>query len=208
MILGLAPNITIKEKRYLLGRKKIIHNQPTKRNDLFTYSTYGSYKIIDILQVHTGKLCLSITPGKIDKQGNRNLTMDLKAIKDDNIKIIVCLLEWPEMCYLNISDYPKKAQEEGFLFYHLPIPDRGVPQQREVNVLVPLLVKHLSAGRNVLVHCRGGLGRAGTICACCMGHFGYEWKTAIKTVRQKRPGAIQTNKQEKCIMQYCQQLSI
>ncbi len=219
MISGLDPIISMNETYHYTRRKKTHSKTLSKKycfngnnHDTFDCDTW-TYKIIDILLVKTemaekpGKLCLSITPGKIDKYGNRNLTMDLQKIKDDNIKIIVCLLEWSEMFSLNIADYPKRAQAEGFLFYHLPIPDRGAPNQKEVNILIPILIRHLSAGRNVLVHCRGGLGRAGTICACCMAHFGYEWKTAISEVRQKRPGAIQTHKQEECVMQYCQRLA-
>lgn len=178
-------------------------------------SEQDPYRIIDIAHIVSnpstpnikGRLSLSISPGKKDSKWNRSLQMDLDAIKSNGIQVIVCLLEWSEMRMLGISDYPRQAQESGFLFYHMPIRDRGTPHQNEINVLVPILVQHLASGQNVLVHCRGGLGRAGTICACCLGHFGYEGRSAIETVRKMRPGAVQTNKQAECVVQYCQGLS-
>jgi protein-tyrosine phosphatase len=177
-------------------------------------SIQDPYKIVDVVHVVNnlmnpcikGRLTISISPGKKDKRNNRNLQIDLDAVKKNGIQIIVCLLEWSEMMMLNISDYPRKAQEEGFLFYHMPIRDMGIPRQKEINVLVPTVVQHLTAGHNVLVHCRGGLGRAGTICACCLTHFGYDGKNAIDAVRKQRPGAIQTSKQEECVVHYYKEL--
>lgn len=191
----------------------IIIAPPTNLDRRVT-SIHDPYRLVNIAHIvldpqyanSRGRLSISICPGKKDSRWNRNLPMDLHTIKGDGIEVIVCLLEWSEMRMLNVTDYPKRAQEEGILFYHLPIRDRGVPQQKETNVLVPLIVQQLVAGKHVLVHCRGGLGRAGMICACCLGHFGYTGKDAIDMVRKQRPGAIQTMKQEESVIQYCQTL--
>ena len=58
----------------------------------------------------------------------------------------------------------------------------------------------LRSGRNVLVHCRGGLGRAGTIGARLLIELGMEPATAIRQVRAVRPGAIETREQEKYVL--------
>lgn len=155
-----------------------------------------------------GRLSISMSPGKKDNRWNRNLADDLKVMKQNDIQVIVCLLEWTEMKALNIADYPKRAGDMGFLFYHLPIPDCEAPRQAEISVLIPILIQHLSDGLNILVHCRGGLGRAGTVCACCLCHFGYDGDDAIDIVRRQRPGAIQTKCQEQCILNYYQALSL
>lgn len=169
------------------------------------------YKIVDIAHFMNdnnvmGKLSISISPGKKDIRWNRNLQKDLYEMREKSIQVIVCLLEWSEMKMLGIADYPRKSQEAGFLFYHLPIRDKGVPDQNEIDILIPTLVNHLMMGQNVLIHCREGLGRAGTICACCLTHFGYKGKDAIRTIRQRRPGAIQTNNQERCVLNYHRRL--
>ena len=57
-----------------------------------------------------------------------------------------------------------------------------------------------AAGCDVLVHCRGGLGRAGTIAARLLVELGMEPETAIASVRAVRPGAIETSDQEKFVL--------
>ena len=58
----------------------------------------------------------------------------------------------------------------------------------------------LREGRNILVHCRGGLGRAGTIAARLLIEIGIDPKIAISEVRAVRPGAIETVEQEKYVL--------
>ena len=52
----------------------------------------------------------------------------------------------------------------------------------------------------MLVHCRGGLGRAGTIAARLLIELGIEPATAIERVRAVRPGAIETRAQEEYVL--------
>jgi ADP-ribosyl-[dinitrogen reductase] hydrolase len=54
----------------------------------------------------------------------------------------------------------------------------------------------LDKGQNVLVHCRGGLGRAGMVSARLLVESGVEPGVAIARVRAARPGAIETPEQE------------
>jgi hypothetical protein len=58
----------------------------------------------------------------------------------------------------------------------------------------------LRSGSDVLVHCRGGLGRAGTIAARLLVELGMKPATAIASVRAVRPGAIETSDQEKFVL--------
>jgi len=165
------------------------------------------YQIIDVAKVadtniDKGWLSISRAPGKKDNKHNRDLPTDLNIIKESGIDIIVCLLEWSEIKILNIEDYPRKAQEQGIIFYHLPVKDRGSPNQKDIALLIPSLVENLLLGKNILIHCRCGLGRAGTISACCLCHFGFTPQEAISCIRRNNPGAIQTHKQETTINTY------
>ena len=54
------------------------------------------------------------------------------------------------------------------------------------------LRERLRAGERVLVHCRGGLGRAGAVAARLLIEFGATPVTAIAQVRAARPRAIET----------------
>jgi protein-tyrosine phosphatase len=57
----------------------------------------------------------------------------------------------------------------------------------------------LRSGGNVLVHCRGGLGRAGMIAARLLVEEGVPPETAMTAVRAARPRAIETPAQERWV---------
>jgi protein-tyrosine phosphatase len=58
-------------------------------------------------------------------------------------------------------------------------------------------------GGSVLVHCVGGLGRAGTVAACWLRSRGHGADDAIATVRRARsPRAIETAVQERMIRDF------
>lgn len=183
-----------------------------KRLTVRPTSQQDPYRLVDVVHVNVnhelkGELCISICPGKKDHRWDRDLELDLEEIEKNGVQVIVCLLEWSEMGTLGISNYPKRAQEKGIIFYHLPVKDRHAPLDKEVNALIPIIVGHLSVGQKVLVHCRGGLGRAGTICAATLLHFGFDAQEAIRLVRQQRPGAIQTKSQVTCVLNHYNSLT-
>ncbi len=55
----------------------------------------------------------------------------------------------------------------------------------------------LRNGFNIVVHCKGGLGRAGTIAARLLVELGADPVDSIQTVREARPDAIETVEQER-----------
>jgi len=57
----------------------------------------------------------------------------------------------------------------------------------------------LRAGFDVVFHCRGGLGRAGTMAAKTLVEFGLHPDWAIDELRRVRPGAIETQEQERIV---------
>jgi ADP-ribosyl-[dinitrogen reductase] hydrolase len=86
---------------------------------------------------------------------------------------------------------------------HLPIADVPTPDERfgqEWDVAGEELRSILRSGSDVLVHCRGGLGRAGTIAARLLVELGMDPATAIASV--VRPGAIETSDQEKFVLNF------
>jgi ADP-ribosyl-[dinitrogen reductase] hydrolase len=89
------------------------------------------------------------------------------------------------------------------LWFHLPVVDVSIPDERferrwavDGKELRSLLRRRL----DVLVHCRGGLGRAGMIAARLLVELGMESTNAIATVRAARPGAIETSDQERFVV--------
>ena len=57
----------------------------------------------------------------------------------------------------------------------------------------------LRGGGDIVVHCKGGLGRAGMIAARLLVELGMAPEQAIKEVRNVRKGAIETLAQETLI---------
>ena len=100
--------------------------------------------------------------------------------------------------------WDEPGQDYGkMLWFHLPIVDVSIPDERfeeEWDVAGEKLRSMLRRRLDVLVHCRGGLGRAGTIAARLLVELGMEPTKAIASVRAVRPGAIETPDQEKFVL--------
>jgi ADP-ribosyl-[dinitrogen reductase] hydrolase len=134
---------------------------------------------------------------------DRDLAIDLDAIKAWGAKAIVTLLEPQELTLLRVERLGEEVLRRNMLWFHLPIVDVSVPDNQFEDAwlvaggeLRSLLCRRL----DVLVHCRGGLGRAGTIAARLLVELGMPPVKAINSVRAVRPGAIETQDQEKFVI--------
>ena len=89
------------------------------------------------------------------------------------------------------------------MWFHLPVVDGSIPDlafEQGWTVSGDTLRNLLRDGRDVLVHCRGGLGRAGTIAARLLVELGMDPTMAVRQVRAVRPGAIETSEQEQYVL--------
>jgi ADP-ribosyl-[dinitrogen reductase] hydrolase len=148
-----------------------------------------------------GLIGITLCPGKKDlpRGWDRELEADLAAIRAWGAEAIVTLIEEHEMVMLKVTAPPQMAARHDIRWVHLPIPDVCPPDHRfeaEWAVAGPELRAIVQRGGSVLVHCRGGLGRAGTIAARLLVEMGMEPAAAIAAVRRARPGAIETWEQE------------
>jgi ADP-ribosyl-[dinitrogen reductase] hydrolase len=147
-----------------------------------------------------GRIGITLCPGKIQSgalsgRWQRDLSLDLDAVKAWGASAVVTLIEETEMRQLGVEALGEAVARRQMVWYHLPIPDVSVPgpnfEQSWQKVGSDL--RHLLRnGFNILVHCKGGLGRAGTIAARLMIEMGWTANEAVIEVRQARPGAIET----------------
>ncbi|MCZ8295372.1 MAG: protein-tyrosine phosphatase family protein [Rhodobacteraceae bacterium] len=149
---------------------------------------------------HMGLVGLTFAPGKTQAGAmtgtwERDLARDLDTIEAWNASAVVTLVEEHELHALQIAGLGQAVEARYMAWVHAPIRDYHVPCAKfeatwaEVG---PGLRARVRDGANVLIHCKGGLGRAGTIVARLLAELGMEHGAAIKQVRKVRPGAIET----------------
>ncbi len=155
-----------------------------------------------------GKIILTSFPG-LNNEGRFDDTLfllQLNLFKNNNCSSIVSFVEDKEFEKLSGKKYfVKKVYENKLNWHHLPISDLGAPNhefKEKWESVKPLLKNELLDGKNIILHCRGGKGRAGTVAAILLIDFGYDKKEAIDLVRSRRAGAIETETQQKFIFSY------
>lgn len=147
-----------------------------------------------------GKVGLTFCPGKKQPDAatgswDRDLRMDLDTINDWNAAALVTLVEEHELAALGVAQLGQAVMDDHMLWYHLPIRDVCIPDlafEEAWQTAGAELRAILRDGFNVLVHCKGGLGRAGLVASRLLIELGTEPANAIKAVRKVRPGAIET----------------
>lgn len=152
-----------------------------------------------------GQLGLTICPGKKDvhKGWNRDLEEDLRLIRDWGANAVLSLIEKHEFELLQVQELGTLVGELGMHWFHLPIRDVDVPDDRFESgwqTAVPEIHRRLDAGERILIHCRGGLGRTGLVAARILVERGCLPRDAVHRVRAVRPRAIETRAQEHYVL--------
>jgi protein-tyrosine phosphatase/predicted ATP-grasp superfamily ATP-dependent carboligase len=87
-------------------------------------------------------------------------------------------------------------------YLNVPMADHAPPTPQQITRAVRFVAEEIQRGRPVLVHCLGGLGRAGTVLACYLAEAqGLSAERAISEIRKGRVGSIEKT-QEVCIHDY------
>jgi protein-tyrosine phosphatase len=151
---------------------------------------------------------ITFCPGKYDPYAmtgfwDRDLDLDLGAIRSWGAAAVVTLLEANELTLLRVEHLGKEVIRRKMAWYHLPIVDGSIPDEqfeRQWESAGYELRSILRGGGDVLVHCRGGLGRAGTIGTRLLIELGMEPAIAMERVRSERPDAIEKPTQEQYLL--------
>lgn len=155
-----------------------------------------------------GRIGITLCPGKVDPSSfngawHRDLSADITVIREWGAATILSLIEPHEFGLLSVKGLPRAVRDAGLLWLHAPIPDVSVPGlafEAGWKTIAPRLTNDMREGRSVVVHCRGGLGRAGMIAAKLLVMMGEDASNAIARVRGVRPGAIETPEQEAYVL--------
>lgn len=147
-----------------------------------------------------GRIGITFCPGKHDNAAAtgawaRDLAADLAVIVAWGARLVLTLVEPAELAALKVPHLGAEIRTLGLDWRHLPIADYSVPAEafeqqwetdgQDIRAL-------LRSGADVVVHCKGGLGRAGMIAARLLVELGMPPEQAIREVRRARAGAIET----------------
>ena len=158
---------------------------------------------IDDLPLGNGRLGITLCPGKkgdsvFGAAWDRDLELDMDAIKGWGANAVLSLIEDHEFEMLGVPQLGAAVKARGIDWFHFPVRDLDTPTDDVMDTWAALSAQlHgvLERGGRVVVHCRGGLGRAGTIAALMLTERGSSASEAIDDVRAVRPGAIETTEQ-------------
>ena len=129
-----------------------------------------------------GKLALASRP-----RGGDWIEDEMASWRREGVDLVLSLLTPEEEQDLDLEDERRAAQARGIQFISLPIPDRQVPgSEAEVASVLERVDAALSSGKNVVVHCRQGIGRTGLLAACLLVAKGWDPDGAVASVSSAR----------------------
>lgn len=129
-----------------------------------------------------GKLAIAARP-----RGADWLEDEVRDWKRAGVNTVLSLLMPDEEQDLGLTAEPHAAQNEKLRFLSLPIADRQVPASpSEVAPILDELDAELASGKNVVIHCRQGIGRSGMMAACLLVLRGIGPDSAVQQLEKVR----------------------
>ena len=140
-----------------------------------------------------GKLALSARP-----RGGDWLHDEIADWKRSGIDVVLSLLEKTEEKEMDLEKEAEAARAQGLEFSPLPIPDRQAPKsEAQLTASLDQITKTLKNGKNVLVHCRQGVGRTGLIATCLLIRKGMSPGAALEKVTAARGVEVPETKEQR-----------
>jgi protein-tyrosine phosphatase len=129
-----------------------------------------------------GKLAIAPRP-----RGGEWLEDDIAGWKRAGVNAVLSLLTPGEEKDLGLRDEDGEVRKQGMEFTSFPIPDLQIPRsEAKWAEVLEKVTRSLSSGKNVLVHCRQGIGRSGLVAACLLVKKGMSPGAAVESVSAAR----------------------
>lgn len=167
--------------------------------------------VVDFIdqQPWKGRLGLTHAPGKRNEsyrhfRWHRDLHTDLLRLRDHyGVDVLVTVLEPEEMEWMGISDLREVVLQMGMESLGFALADLDAPAEDDIpefTALLHAMLARLDAGKHVVAHCRGGLGRSGLVAASLLVLRGKTAREALDSVRRARgEGAVDMPVQEEFV---------
>ena len=142
----------------------------------------------------TGRIGITLCPGKYQPVSwsggwNRNLEIDIDVIGASGSTVVVSLVEDNEMRVLGVQGLGKAILAREMEWIHIPFQDTTAPDYKWMKVfdlVAPSILTSIKNGESIVIHCKGGLSRAGTVVALLLCSMGMEVFSAIQLIRNVR----------------------
>jgi len=120
-------------------------------------------------------------------RGGDWLRGEIAGWKRARIDTVLSLLTRDEERDLDLRAEGSEAKAQGIEFISFPIPDRQVPgSESKLAQTLEQLDGALSSGKNVVIHCRQGVGRSGLVATCLLVRKGMSPGAAVESVSAAR----------------------
>ncbi|WP_028863483.1 cyclin-dependent kinase inhibitor 3 family protein [Psychromonas aquimarina] len=122
-----------------------------------------------------------------------DLTTSLAQIKESGAQAVLTFMTQEELDKNELSDIGKSVMEAGMSWFHLPIIDDHAPEAPFLEAWInagPAVHALLEQGKSIAVHCKGGSGRTGLICAQILLERGEAIVPLMKRIQVVRPNAF------------------
>lgn len=154
-----------------------------------------------------GTLYVSSCPGfsKDDDPNEARKLEHLAFLENQDISLVVALTPDDELERLGVGDMPQRIKDLGIDWVHAPVVDRSTPDHDQLGrymAAIDNVAEILGNNGKVLVHCRGGTGRAGKTAAIMLMRYGFKAEDAISLMRECRDGCVETPEQEQFVLAY------
>ncbi|GAA2364050.1 hypothetical protein Cme02nite_39510 [Catellatospora methionotrophica] len=119
-------------------------------------------------------------------EGGERLADEMANLRGNGVDVVVSALTAPENDALGLRGEDEAVRAAGMRFVSFPIPDFGVPDFAAYRELTGRLAEEVAEGRFVLVHCRGGIGRATVVAGGVLIRLGASAADAVAAIGAAR----------------------
>lgn len=116
---------------------------------------------------------------------------EIHALSASGVQFLVSMLTDKEADELGLRGEENHCEHEGIIFRNVPIQDRSVPaDRRQFLDAVEQVRADVKCGKDVVVHCRAGIGRSSVFVASVLVRLGWKVEEAFKAIEKARGCAV------------------